>query len=132
MSTAFASYPQNVVSLSGHITKFYCESSCTDWKFRSVASLSFVRVAEDGFIVDGLDNKYSVATNGKNVLTVKNTSMTDAGTYKCTDVANAGKMKLVELIVLGKSIKSAINSEADEQHSVFIFSSLNLLRTTKP
>ena len=104
-SSALTSYPEHYVSLSGDNATFYCGTSQAepmDWKYKHLTSHYYDRIADDGIIVEGLENKYSVVINGKNVLTIYDTSVSDAGTYRCIDVANTGEMATAELIVLGK------------------------------
>ena len=83
--------------------EFDCESQNEEslyWSFRSLTSRTASRIAENGYVVDGLESKFSFGN--RTILTLRNTSMTDAGTYKCNDAAVAGKTVSVELIVLGK------------------------------
>lgn len=101
--TVFASNLKTAVSVTEETVKFDCESQSEEsvyWSIRSPTARTDSRVAENGYIVDGLENKFSF-TN-RTILTLRNTSMTDTGIYKCDDAAATGKTISIELIVLGK------------------------------
>ena len=102
-------HPQSSSVLRGQSVQFTCGTNNIDrvnWRFRSSLTRKVVEIVEADHIVNGFKINFMYARNETvNVLTHKNASMIDGGTYTCIEFMGTGETSAAELIVLGKYLK---------------------------
>ena len=100
------SYPEDIAVQRGNDAVFVCESNLsrpTNWQYRPLLSVLHVRLVVAGWVLDNLKDKVDFQQVGHlNILTIKNVSLSDAGSYECIDKVGMGETASAELIVLGK------------------------------